>query len=649
MMNNRISMRLIRRAAAVLLVLLSYGDVSTARQSKPAGRVLFQERFDTALTAAVFDTRYATIRMDGGYLRLLYSSIQPEYPGGLICHLPPLSTIPETRVIEMQMSGGGTEMSNSLFVAYAVRPGRGLCIPSLPAGNIPGDRSGYIVRWIRHGDGTNELKFYRSDDGWAKELRSEHLASNPLTTLRQMSIRHGDDGSHEIQAVFDTGVRFERTFLFTDSSYPPGNEGREIHFAAKGHASISVLLNIATDSWSVRDIPAAARKAESKTRKTKTAGSKESTRAAPINVREQMTRAWKLYDDLDRPAARSICQAVLAENPYLADALDLAGRIDLTDGERASANRRLRHATEIHRRTEGFSHPRVAENLILLARLNTEKDTEESLQLYRDALSIREKTMGMGHRDVALLVSEIGDFLSTQGRLTEAERQYRRVVSTFEKDPAAAPLDMATSLTRLGWLYVNHMNRDTEAQALYRKALGVYEKFLGADHPETVKCLHVLAVLYGQQERWADAEPLFKKELDIKERVLGPDHPEIAKIIQKLAEIYRKQKQFAKAEPYYQRELSIREKSLGPDHPEVAGSLNNLANLYLDMGRFKKSEDLYTRAAEIVEKQLGPVHPFLGMIYDNMAKLYQKMDRTFEASEYRKKSGIIRDRAPNRN
>ena len=48
---------------------------------------------------------------------------------------------------------------------------------------------------------------------------------------------------------------------------------------------------------------------------------------------------------------------------------------------------------------------------------------------------------------------------------------------------------------------------------------------LGADHPDTAQSLNNLAALYYAQGRYSEAAPLFKEAVEIMERVLGAEHP----------------------------------------------------------------------------------------------------------------------------
>jgi tetratricopeptide (TPR) repeat protein len=78
------------------------------------------------------------------------------------------------------------------------------------------------------------------------------------------------------------------------------------------------------------------------------------------------------------------------------------------------------------------------------------------------------------------------------------------------------------------------------------------------------------------------ARPLFKRALAIYEKVLGSEHPSTATSLNNLASLLQAQGDLAGARPLNERALAIREKALGAEHPGTAESPNNLANLLHD-------------------------------------------------------------------
>jgi len=64
-----------------------------------------------------------------------------------------------------------------------------------------------------------------------------------------------------------------------------------------------------------------------------------------------------------------------------------------------------------------------------------------------------------------------------------------------------------------------------EAEPFYTKALQLYEKILGKEHPHTITSINNLATFYNAQGRYGEAEPFYTKALQLYEKILGKEHP----------------------------------------------------------------------------------------------------------------------------
>jgi tetratricopeptide (TPR) repeat protein len=117
------------------------------------------------------------------------------------------------------------------------------------------------------------------------------------------------------------------------------------------------------------------------------------------------------------------------------------------------------------------------------------------------------------------------------------------------------------------------------AEPLFRSALALAEKALGADHPDTAGSLNNLAGLLESKGDYAGAEPLYRRALSIAEKTLGPNHPNTATALDNLAGLLEAEGNYAGAEPLYRRALAIAEKALGPDDPATRAILENLDGL----------------------------------------------------------------------
>ena len=234
--------------------------------------------------------------------------------------------------------------------------------------------------------------------------------------------------------------------------------------------------------------------------------------------------------------------------------------------------------------------------------------------------------------------------LSSAGKGREAIPLAERAVALYEKALGPDHPGVDNSVNILAGLYWDQ-GAYAKAEPLYVRSLAIREKALGPDHPDVATALNILAGLYWVQGAYAKAEPLWVRSLTIREKALGPDHPDVATALNNLAVLCQAQGAYAKAEPLLVRSLAIREKALGPDHPDVSSSLSNLAVIYQAQGAYAKAEPLYVRSLEIREKALGPDHPEVATSLNNLAVLYEDQGAYAKAEPPLVRSLAIREKA----
>ena len=72
--------------------------------------------------------------------------------------------------------------------------------------------------------------------------------------------------------------------------------------------------------------------------------------------------------------------------------------------------------------------------------------------------------------------------------------------------------------------------------------------------------LNRLAALYYSQGKYNEAEPLYRRALSIWEKALGPEHPDVATVLENYALLLRKTNREAQAEELEARARAIRAK-----------------------------------------------------------------------------------------
>ncbi len=229
-------------------------------------------------------------------------------------------------------------------------------------------------------------------------------------------------------------------------------------------------------------------------------------------------------------------------------------------------------------------------------------------KLHAHALTIREKSLGENHLDVATSLTNLAIACGEQGRHAEAAQLFARALAIREAGLGPDHPLVANSLSNLAHSY-DDLGRYDEAESLYVRALASHERLLGPDHADVATSLNNLACWYTNQQRYQEAEALQLRSLAIREKVSGSQHPDVAVSLSNLAEAYAGQGRYQEAERLYARALAIREALLAPDHPDVANTLTNWAKSLEAHGRGEGAQSLYARAFAIREKSLGPDHP----------------------------------------
>jgi CHAT domain-containing protein/Tfp pilus assembly protein PilF len=251
----------------------------------------------------------------------------------------------------------------------------------------------------------------------------------------------------------------------------------------------------------------------------------------------------------------------------------------------------------------------------------------EALPLAQGMVADQEKRLPS--RDLAGALNNLAEIYSGMGRDAEAEPLYKRALAVMEKAVGLDSVDIAIELNNLAALY-QRQQRYAEAEPLFKRALALSERSLPANHPDIGRALNNLATDYEKQDRHAESEALTRRALALYQKIPGAESA-VATLLNNLGQILKAEGRYAEAEPPIKQSLAIREKALGRDHIDVARSLNNLADLYQRQNRFAEAEPIYRRALDIREHTVGPDHPDTVVSLNNLASLYQAEGRTADA------------------
>jgi CHAT domain-containing protein len=247
---------------------------------------------------------------------------------------------------------------------------------------------------------------------------------------------------------------------------------------------------------------------------------------------------------------------------------------------------------------------------------------------YDRALAIREAAQGPEHRDVAVLLTDMGLLLSATGDLSGARRAYERAVRISERALGPDHIGLAPTLNSLGAL-LRYTGDYAGARAVIERGLAIRERVLGPDHPEVARSLMDLGIVLQKTKAHDAARAVYERALQIRERAFGPNHLAVAGTLSSLALLDRATGLYPEARQRYERALKIREGALPPDHVDVAWGLNNLAALLRVVGDYDAALPLYRRALPIVRRVALP--DLTWRVTFGLARTYEQKGRLDDA------------------
>jgi TonB family protein len=181
-----------------------------------------------------------------------------------------------------------------------------------------------------------------------------------------------------------------------------------------------------------------------------------------------------------------------------------------------------------------------------------------------------------------------------------------------------------------------------EAEDLFRRALEIGERALGAENPALVPAMTSLASALIMAGRFEEAAPLVHRALAVSENGPAQQDPDLAIVLNELARLCLKQSAHELAEPLLLRMFALK-RAKGEDHPEVATVLASLATVRQALGRHEAAEQLWRRVLEIRERTLAPNHFALATSLEHLGEACAARGKIGEALLLLQRAQTIRE------
>jgi tetratricopeptide (TPR) repeat protein len=170
------------------------------------------------------------------------------------------------------------------------------------------------------------------------------------------------------------------------------------------------------------------------------------------------------------------------------------------------------------------------------------------------------------------------------------------------------------------------------AAELLERALAIYERKLGPEHPLVARELHTLGNAHVDNGQIELGVGELRRAQAIREVALGPEHPVVASNLTDLARALRASHHDDEALALDRRAVAIGARALGPDHPLYAEQLSSLGATLGRMGHYAEAAEQLHRAEAIFIKVHGPEHDSVARVHGALAELMILQSRWREAA-----------------
>ncbi len=254
----------------------------------------------------------------------------------------------------------------------------------------------------------------------------------------------------------------------------------------------------------------------------------------PEAARTRLNEAIEVLRNLKPPNARE-----------LALAYNSLGMLDLSMGRYKAGEANLRQAMESGGESVGENHPEsagYAANLALALMAEGEYNRAETL-LHR-ARFVIESRAGADSLQLVNVLTGLTSVETALGKFSAAEECGQKAVAILREHAASSATgnrgEIALVEVSLGGLYLRE-GKTAEADAILAPAVDDERRLFQAGR-RLGDGIRMLALLRTQQQAWSQAESLYREALGIYEAALGPDHPDIAPVLHEYAGVLKHQR-----------------------------------------------------------------------------------------------------------
>lgn len=273
-------------------------------------------------------------------------------------------------------------------------------------------------------------------------------------------------------------------------------------------------------------------------------------------------------------------------------------QVEQLDAARASFEAALANARALN---DGRGESMALHNLGWLA-INTHRE-DEGIAILRASLEKKRDVLGLDHPSTLATLQVLGMGLRQTNRLDLATPVFEDLLATSLRVHGEDSVHVADARNELGNL-LQDQGRLRDAEAQYRAALGIYER-LGSQPAASVVVVNNLASVLEERGDLAAAEALMRRSLAIRTAAFGERNLATARAMHNLARILEPQGRLDEARELATRAFELRRELAQPGSLEPADSELLLARIAVAAGNGYNSAAIEALASRLASADPG--------------------------------------------
>ena len=365
-----------------------------------------------------------------------------------------------------------------------------------------------------------------------------------------------------------------------------------------------------------------------------------SAEESDVLLRQALLRsAQAQFDDAEKLARQGLAslQRLDPSSVAVAKAYTTLGEILIERGQYAEAVKALDQSIRLHTAL-GVEDADYATTLrqqvnayFYMGKLDVADETG------RRTLEMTRRVSGERHALVAEDLINLGAIQTERGQYTDSERYYREALAISESWFGKDHYQTASTLTQLGRSLV-YQKRFDEGAVVLQRALAIQERVFGPDHPRVASAVNDLGNIAVQTGRLDDAEAAFTRMGNIYRKTYGAKHFLIATATSNLGGVFVARKDYKRAEALYRAAVAMYTETQSPDHLNTGIARIKLGRALLRQQRYGEAETELLAGHSVVSRQTSPSVSWLKAAQDDLVTLYDATNRPDQAAKFRVKT-----------